>query len=150
MRQLWKTHPPLTAASILMFAILAAALVGLAVDPRTIAGAPAWLKPAKFGASIGIYGITLVWMFRYLQEWPRTRQIAGWTNAVVGVVEAGLISLQAWRGTTSHFNFGTPFDTAVFAVMGIAILAQWIAGIAVAVALWRQRFDDAPLGWALR
>jgi hypothetical protein len=150
MRQLWNTHKPLAAASILMFAVLGAAAVGLVVDPRTIAGAPAWLKPAKFGASIGIYGFTLLWMFRYLQDWPRTRQIAGWTTAVVGVIEAGLISLQAWRGTTSHFNVANPFDRAVFVVMGIAILAQWFVSIAVAVALWRQRFDDAALGWALR
>jgi len=34
--------------------------------------------------------------------------------------------------------------------MGVAILAQWMAGIAVAVALCRQRFDDVALGWALR
>ena len=150
MRQLWKTHPPLTAASILMFAVLAAAVVGLAVDPREIAGAPAWLKPAKFGASIGIYGFTLVWIFRYLPEWPRTRQLTGWTTAIVGVIKAGLISLQAWRGTTSHFNVATPFDRTVFAVMGTAIFVQWIASIAVAVALWRQQFDDVALGWALR
>jgi hypothetical protein len=150
MKQLWKTHPPLTAASLLMFAVLAASAVGLIVDPRTIAGAPAWLKPAKFGASIGIYGFTLVWIFRYLPDWPRTRHLAGWTTAVVGVIEAGLIALQAWRGTTSHFNVATPFDGAVFVVMGIAILAQWIASMAVAVALWRQRFEDAAFGWALR
>src|SRR5262249_25353684 len=150
MRHLWKTHPPLTAVSLLMVAVLAAAGLGLAVDPRTIAGAPAWLKPAKFGASIGIYGFTLVWMFRYLEDWPRTRQIAGWTTAVVGVIEAGLISVQAARGTTSHFNVATPIDRTIFAVMGTAILVQWIASLAVAVALWRQRFDDAAFGWALR
>ena len=34
-------------------------LVGLAVDPRAITGAPAWLKPAKFAISSAIYGLTL-------------------------------------------------------------------------------------------
>ena len=34
-----------------------------------IGGAPAWLKPAKFAASIAIYTLTLAWVFTYLPEW---------------------------------------------------------------------------------
>ena len=34
--------------------------------------------------------------------------------------------------------------------MGLAILAQTVSTVAVAVALWRQRFADPALGWALR
>jgi hypothetical protein len=34
--------------------------------------------------------------------------------------------------------------------MGAAILMQTLASVAVAVALWRQRFSDQVLGWALR
>ncbi len=34
--------------------------------------------------------------------------------------------------------------------MGTAIVLQTFTSVAVAVALWRQRFDNAALGWALR
>lgn len=34
--------------------------------------------------------------------------------------------------------------------MGSAILLQTLVSVAVAVALWRQRFAEPPLGWALR
>jgi hypothetical protein len=150
MKQLWNTHRALTAVSLAMAVALAVFAVGLIADPRTIAGAPAWLKPAKFAASLAIYGLTLVWMFRYLGDWPRLRGVAGTITAVVAVIEIGLIALQAWRGTTSHFNVATPFDTFVFATMGAAIAVQWIASVWLAIALWRQPFDDRPLGSALR
>lgn len=150
MTALWKTHAPLTAVSLLMVAALAACAVGLIVDPRVIAGASAWLKPAKFAASTAIYGFTLAWLLGYLPDWPRTRRAAGWVTAVVFVIEVGTISLQAWRGTTSHFNVATPVDRAIFATMGVAILVQWCASIAVAIALWQQRFGDVALGSALR
>ena len=149
-KTLWKTDAVLTVVSLLQLAALAAFVVGMIVDPRLIAGAPAWLKPAKFAASLAIYGLTLVWVFRFLPDWPRTRRAAGAITAAVGVIEVALIALQAWRGTTSHFNVATPFDVAVFATMGVAILVQWIASVVVAAALWRQRFDDAALGSALR
>ena len=34
--------------------------------------------------------------------------------------------------------------------MGVAIVAQTFISIAVAVAFWRQRFEDPAMGWALR
>ena len=40
--------------------------------------------------------------------------------------------------------------SSLFAVMGAAILLQTLVSVAVAVALWRQRFADPALGWALR
>ena len=86
---------PLTLTAALMLVTLAAALVGLAVDPRIITGAPAWLKPAKFAASTAIYSATLAWVFTYLPEWRRTRTFVGWTTAAVFVFEVALISVQA-------------------------------------------------------
>jgi hypothetical protein len=150
LRDLWRTDAPLTAAGLLMAGALVAALAGLWLDPRTIGGAPAWLKPAKFGASTAIYSLTLAWLFRYLGPWRWTRRIVSWTTAVVLVLEVVIISMQAWRGTTSHFNVGTALDAVLFSIMGAAIFLQTAVSIAVAVALWRERFRDRALGWALR
>jgi hypothetical protein len=148
--RLWTASPPLTAAGLLMLAVLAVTIVGIAVDPRVITGAPAWLKPAKFAISTALYMLTLAWIFTLLPEWPRTRRFVGWMTAVVLVLEVVIIDLQAWRGTTSHFNVGTVLDGSLFAIMGLAIAVQTLTSVAVAVALWRQHFEDRALGWALR
>jgi len=147
---LWEGSPVLTSAALLMTAALAGSIAGLFFDSRLITGAPAWLKPAKFAVSTAIYMFTLAWIFRQLPDWPRTRRIVGWVTAVILVLEVAIIDIQAWRGTTSHFNFTTPLDATLFTIMGLAIVVQTLTSIAVAAALWRQQFDDAALGWALR
>jgi hypothetical protein len=148
--RLWAGSPVLTAAGLLMTGVLAASLIGLVVDPRVITGAPAWLKPTKFAVSTAIYMLTLAAIFTQLPDWPRTRRMVGWVTATVLVLEVAIIDTQAWRGTTSHFNVGTRLDLVLFAMMGAAIAVQTLSSVAVAVALWRQRFDDRTLGWALR
>ena len=148
--RLWRGSAPLTATAVFMLGVLVVSLVGLIVDPRIVTGAPVWLKPVKFAISTSIYMLTLAWVFTLLPEWPRTRRGVGWLTAAVMVLEVGIIDLQAWRGTTSHFNVGTVFDGVLFTIMGAAIVVQTLTSIAVAVALWRQRFEDAALGWALR
>ena len=145
-----RASAPLTITALAMLVVLALTLVGLVVDSRVVAGAPVWLKPAKFAASIAIYNFTLAWIFTYLKEWPRLRSIVGWITAVVMVVEIAIIGGQAFRGTTSHFNAATAFDIALFAIMGLGIVVQTMSSVAVAVALWRHTFADAALGWALR
>ncbi|HEY6362754.1 MAG TPA: hypothetical protein VIX63_16720 [Vicinamibacterales bacterium] len=148
--RLWGTDAPLTAVGLLMLGLLGVALVGIWADPRTITGVPAWLKPAKFAASIAIYTLTLAWVFTYLPAWTRTRRIVSRTTAVVLVLEWAIIAAQAWRGTTSHFNYGTALDATLFTIMGAAIVLQTCVAIAVAIASWRQVFDDPAIGWALR
>ena len=66
-------------------------------------------------------------------------------------IEMGVIVLQALRGTTSHFNANTPFDLAVFNVMGAAIT---VSSIAVMLFLWILRRDTpsrrAGYLWGIR
>jgi hypothetical protein len=149
-QRLWHTAPILTGTGLFMLALAIPSALGVVLDPRLITGAPAWLKPFKFAVSTGVYSLTLAWVFIYLPEWVRMRRVVGRATAAVFLLEVAIIDLQAWRGTTSHFNIGTALDASLFFVMGIAIVAQTILSVAVAVALWRQRFADRALGWALR
>lgn len=148
--QLWHTDRALTATGLGMLGLLLVFGVGLALDSRTVLGAPVWLKPAKFAVSIAIYCFTLAWAFTYLPQWRRMRRVVGVGSVIVFIVEIAIIAGQAGRGTTSHFNVGTPFDRTLFAIMGTAIVLQTLISVAVAVALWRTTFEDRALGWALR
>ena len=148
--QMWRASPPLTVVGVLMLGVAIPSAIGIFIDPRIITGAPAWLKPFKFAISTAVYSLTLAWVFQFLTDWPRMRRIVGWTTAIVFVLEVAIIDTQAWRGTTSHFNASTPLDRILFGVMGTAILIQTLVSVTVAVALWRQRFADQALGWALR
>jgi hypothetical protein len=133
-----------------MLVVAVPSLVGIFIDSLMITGAPAWLKPFKFAISTAIYSLTLAWIFTWLSDWPRMRRVVGWTTAIVFVLEVAIIDMQAWRGTTSHFNVSTTVSMALFLVMGGAILLQTLISVAVAVTLWRQQFADRTLGWALR
>ena len=147
---LWQASPALTATGLLMLPVLVIAIIGLWLDPRLVTGAPAWLKPAKFAASIAIYTLSLAWVFTYLPAWVRLRRIVGRVSAAVFLGEIAIIVLQAARGVASHFNVATPFDGALFSLMGVGIAVQTLSSVAVAVALWRQTFPDRAAGWALR
>lgn len=135
-------------AVLLLLAIPSAA--GLWLDDRIITGAPAWLKPTKFAVSTGVYSLTLAAFLTAIPEWTRTRRMVSLVTIVVMWLEMAIIDLQAWRGTTSHFNASTPLDGTLFSIMGVAIVSQTVASAAVAVALWRRAFTDRTFGWALR
>jgi hypothetical protein len=133
-----------------MLLALMACGFGLVFDERVVLGAPVWLKPAKFAVSIAVYCLTLAAVFEYIPSFVRTRRSVGWLTAIAMLIEMAIISGQAARGTTSHFNVSTPFDATLFAIMGVAIITQTLSTLAVLLALFRQRFDDAALGWSLR
>lgn len=143
-RTLLDTTGWLMAGAAVLFGVL------MLVDARLVEGAPVWLKPWKFAVSTTIYSVTLAWVLRQVPDWPRLTRWAGGATALAFLVEVPLIALQAGRGRLSHFNTATPADGAIYSVMGIFIVVQAVAALAVAVALWRATFTDRAMGWALR
>jgi hypothetical protein len=129
---------------------LAVALVGLVVDPRQIAGSPAWLKPAKFGVSITVYLVTLQWILAFVRGHRRLLLVVSGVTLLVLVVEIGLIDLQVVRGTTSHFNKSTPFDAAVFNMMGTLISSLFVVTVIAAVLVLRIKGLDAGIAAGMR
>jgi hypothetical protein len=130
---------------------LAALLLLAAVDERQLTGVNIWLKPAKFALSISIYLLTMAWLLGHLAG-PRilVRAIA-LVVAVSMTIEQVLITLQAARGTTSHYNAATPFDSAVFSLMGFGVAAN-SAAVAVTLGLFCLQRHAGALGywWGIR
>ncbi|TVR92276.1 MAG: hypothetical protein EA416_07720 [Trueperaceae bacterium] len=153
-RNLAEHHRPLAFSGLATLALLALFLFGLVLDPRTIGGAPAWLKPTKFAVSITVYTFTLLWLLAHVRQhtvWrARLVRIAGWVVVVTFALEWLAIVTQVLRGNTSHFNVATPFDAAMWALMAAAINVLLVTNVVVAGLLLKQRFERPSLGWALR
>ncbi|BDI34370.1 hypothetical protein CCAX7_64210 [Capsulimonas corticalis] len=131
-------------------ALIGAATAGLVLDHRIITGAPAWLKPLKFAISVAIYSATLAWTLSFLPAGARIVRALSWTMASMVGIEMVIIPLQAFRGTTSHFNHSTPLDTVLFGVMGIAITVLWVAQIVASAQLLRTKIADRALALGIR
>lgn len=146
----WRANPPLALTAFVTLALLVPFVVGVFVDPRVITAAPAWLKPAKFAASIAVYSLTLIWFLSFVRGRRRLTAVVSWGTAFALLLEIAIIGVQAGRGTTSHFNDDTPLDGALFSIMGAAIMVVWLLGLLVAVLLLRQRIQPPALAWGLR
>lgn len=113
----------------------------------------AWDTPTKFAVSIAIYAVTWAW----LADQVRSRRLrargvhaAGTVAAVLLGVEMVVITVQAARGTTSHFNVSTRFDAALWTTMGLSIVVVWPATMYLAGALFGVRGADPARTWAIR
>ncbi len=149
-QRMLRVSPFFTYAGLAMLPLALVAIVGLFVDPQVITNSPAWLKPLKFAISTSIYAFTVLYLLTFVQGHRRTVAIITNMMAVGLLVEVGLITMQVVRGTTSHFNLSTPFDSAVFETMAIFIVLVWTMGLITAILLLRQRLPDAAWAWSLR
>ena len=146
-------HTPLTLSALITALFTLLFIVGVFADPRVITGAPAWLKPTKFGVSITLYSLTLVWILGFIQGRRRLVNILGWTVLVTFGLEWTAIITQVLRGSTSHFNVATPLDAALWGVMAVAIAVLWTANFIVAGLLLFQRPkhpENPAFMWSLR
>lgn len=118
----------------------------LVADPGPWSGPVSWRKPIVFGVSFGLTAWGVAWVLGRL---PRRRWLGWLTGGTLGVaslVEVAAITLQRWRGVPSHFNDATPFDEAVFGVMGMSVVLVGVAVLAVLV--WASiGLRDDPVAW---
>jgi hypothetical protein len=148
----------LRARNPLLFDLAAAHIVLLLImmliapfDGRQVMGINPWIKPMKFAASIAIYLLTMGWLLYELPLREEVKRRVSWAIAGTLVIEIVLITMQAARGVTSHFNDTTAFDAAVFAVMGSAITFNILVAAYVALKFWQTEANiAAPYLWGIR
>lgn len=129
---------------------LLASIVALAVDGQEIGGEPAWVKPTKFAVAITLYLLTLRWMLRSVHGHRRPLTLLASVIVVALAVEVVWIDVQVVRGTTSHFNTGTPFDMAAYAAGGVSVSAVFVATVVIGVLALRTRGLDAGVAAGIR
>lgn len=140
----------LTTLGVAMVITCFAAFVGIFVDHRVITGAPVWLKPAKFAISVSIYCFTFVWLLSFVENRPRLVRLVANITVTSFIVEMIVIISQAARGTTSHFNLTTPFNSFLWFTMGAFIVLVWTTNLVLAIMLLRQSMPDQAFAWSLR
>jgi len=146
----WATNWPLALAVLIHIALIPCTLLMLAIDPKVITGAPAWIKPVKFVISGAIYCATFLWLLTYVEENRRRFQIIATLTGIALVIEVVLIIMQVVRNTTSHFNASTPFDATIFSLMGTFIAAVMVCNLLLGIQLTRQKMLDPVFAWSLR
>ncbi len=149
--QLYRRDPRLTITGCLNLVLLIAMLAIAPFDSRSIMGLNPWIKPIKFATSITIYVWTLAWFLAYLPNRGRLVPAISWCVSISMVIEIVLIIIQAARGTTSHYNFSTPFNTAVISTMAQMILLDTLLALVVLILFFdsRVKLPSAYL-WGIR
>lgn len=105
-------------------------LVLAGVTTTQVLGINAFIKPAKFFVSTGIFCWTMGWFTALLTQ-RRSVLIYSWAVVVIMVFELSAVAGQAALGKLSHFNISSPFDGILFSLMGLAItvFTGWTAYI---------------------
>ena len=129
---------------------MVAMLMVLPFDSRLVSGVNPWFKPIKFTQSIAAYVLTVAWMLDYLRISRRGKQIISWGISVCVVSQIACITLQAARGTTSHFNMSSPFDTTVSILMDVMDPLNSIFVIALLVFAAQGKYAvSRPTQWGI-
>jgi len=151
MRTLYHSNRILTLTGWFHVLLAVVLLLIYPFDSRTILGISPWIKPIKFSVSIAIYVWTLAWYMRCLVDRERTVQIISWGVAISMVTEITCIVMQSARGTTSHFNGATPFNAAVFILMGAMIGLNSVLVAWALVLFFKSELPIPPAyAWGIR
>lgn len=119
-------------------------IIGLIIDPRTVGGEPMWLKPTKFAGSLALFTGTLGWLTPHFRVSERFVRLISVSIAATAVIEITAIGGQAARGVESHFNFSTPFNQAVYIMMGAVIIVMTVLVAWLFVRAARNGYDVHP------
>lgn len=69
-RRAWRFSLLLTLAGLTSLALIPLFILAALLDPRTITGVPAWIKPLKFAISAAIFSATFIWLLTFVDRTP--------------------------------------------------------------------------------
>jgi hypothetical protein len=117
-------------------------VVVLLITGRTWIGPVSLRKATTFGLSFGLTLASVAWATSFLRLRARGLVLGAFLAACV--TETVLVTLQAWRGVPSHFDFATPFDTAVSMTLAAGGGVIIVVGIACTTAAFAGAGALAP------
>lgn len=103
-----------------------------------VLGINAWIKPLKFYLSIGIACWTFSWIMVYLNNQKAIKRFSIVT-VITMTIEMLIITWQAANGRLSHFNISTPFYSALFSIMGVAITIFTVWTLYITILFFKQK-----------
>jgi hypothetical protein len=150
-RELVRRNRSLAGLGLAHAALFVVVVVLAAVDDRQITGINRWIKSGKFAASVALYAWTLAWYLGYMKNYPTSARVVGRGIAFCMYVEMACVVMQAARGKASHFNQETPFDGAVFSLMGLLIVVNTLLVIYTLAVFFAGRVElPSAYLWGIR
>lgn len=127
-------------------------LLYLPFESRQVLGINLWMKPLKFYLSSAVFLWSFAVFLPYLQpKYPKSVGLIAWALSLAMVVENSCITIQAGRGTLSHFNENRPLDGVLFGMMGLFIaLNTVVAFYATLLFFLTSPSISRPYLWGIR
>lgn len=149
--ELRRRQPALVALGSASFLVMLVSLAAMLVDPRTINGVSVWIKPAKFGASIGVWCWTLAWAWGVLAPAARdgiAARVVLWGTLAGGGFELGWITLRAALGQPSHFAKDM-LGNIMYGLMGAGALSMVVLAALLGALVLLRGDATQPRPWRL-
>jgi hypothetical protein len=116
-------------------------LVLLPFDTVQVGGRYRLIKPLNFTMSMAMYLATVVILLDYLRASMWCKKVIGWGVSICILTAITCITMQAARGTTSHFNNSTPFDSTVSSLMDIVDPLNSVIVLVLLIFALQSKYD---------
>ena len=149
---LFERQPKLARFGFACLGLAAVFFAMIAVDQRTLGGAPVWLKPAKFALSIGVFALTSAWFFGLVRPERRESTLMRrtvWVLMVAGGFELAYIAIQGALGQASHYNLSSAFFIFMYAMMGVGAVSLTATTLPLAWEIARRPAEGSNADYRL-
>src|SRR5262245_33068455 len=119
-------------------------------DTVQVGGRYRLIKPLNFSLSMVMYLATVVILLDYLRASMWWKKVISWGISICIFTAITCITMQAVRGTTSHFNNSTPFDSAVSLLMDIVDPLNTVIVLVLLIFALQSKYNvSRPTQWGI-
>jgi hypothetical protein len=130
------------------FGLFALLLAFFPFNDTHVLGINSVIKPMKFALSIWVFSWTMAVILQYVND-VRKVKMYSWAAVICFSFEQFAITLQALRGTQSHFNKTDAFGILLYALMGVFILTITLWTGFMTYVFIKQKAYNMPLAVSL-